>query len=186
VNLSEERHVEAWKRGMELRMFEPGIGLNLPAVRGLLIGEAPGPNTDGTIPLFPHQPGCAASRLMGYAGLKPSDWLGRLRRVNLCEESWSQGEANAGVIKAIEWLTADPNLLDGQPLRVLLLGRRVADAWQVGAQPFGFTKRTVNRTRIRIAWIPHPSGRCLAYNDRKNQLRARRAVLWAAGMRTTP
>jgi hypothetical protein len=186
VNLSEERHVDAWKRGMELRMFEPGIGLNLPAVRGLLIGEAPGPHTDGSIPLFPHARGCAASRLMAYAGLKPSDWLGRLRRVNLCEEIWSKSEANAGVIEAIEWLGTNSNLFDGQPLRVLLLGRRVADAWRVGEQPFGFTKRTVNRVRLRIAWIPHPSGRCLAYNDRKNQLRARRAVLWAIGQRAAP
>jgi hypothetical protein len=182
VNLSEERHINAWVRGMELRMFDPGVGLNLPVVRGLLIGEAPGPHTDGAVPLFPHAPGCAASRLMTYADLKPSDWLGRLRRANLCEENWSRSEANAGVVKALEWLHDRANLFEGSPLRVLLLGRRVADAWRVGKQSFGFTKRE----RLRIAWIPHPSGRCLAYNDRKNQLKARRAVLWAAGMRMTP
>jgi hypothetical protein len=185
-------HRLAWRYGMSRFGYAGG----LPVPRGLMIGEAPGPNTDARLPLFPEPRNSAAGRLLRYTGVEPADWLGKLVRMNLCDGSWSARRATAGRAKAVAYLLDELNYYNGEPLRVLLLGRRVASAWACHGQ-FGYeehqyglnpcpTRGDVESDKVlHIAWIPHPSGKNLIYNDRRNQLRARRAVLWAIGERTT-
>ena len=148
----------------------------------MLIGEAPGSNTNPKLPLFPEPSGSAAARLLRYADIEASEWMGKLVRVNMCDEHWSDRRATAGRVRATTWLLDEANWYDGKPLRVLLLGNKVARAWACYG-PFGQTEFLFEPRSIHIAWIPHPSGRNLIYNERRNQLRARRAVLWATGER---
>lgn len=175
-------HADAW------RFY--GLCGKPPAPRGLLVGEAPGPNTNALLPLFPQPSNSAGARLLRYSGVDPADWLGKLVRMNMCDGTWSIRRAVAGRARALAFLLDKRNHYDGLPLRVLLLGVRVARAWSCyGA--FGHVEmihyfNPSLSIPIQVAWIPHPSGRNLAYNSRRNQLRARRAVLWAIGERDAP
>lgn len=185
----ERGHADAWKHY--------GLFGKPPAPRGLLIGEAPGPNTDALLPLFPHPPNSTGGRLLKYAGVDPAEWLGKLVRMNLCDGAWSARRAVAGRARALAYLLDEENYHDGRPLRVLLLGRRVARAWscygafgheqhQYGLNPIPARRAVATDKTLHVAWIPHPSGKNLLYNSRRNQLRARRAVLWAIGERAVP
>ncbi len=177
-----QSYLAAWNFGM--RRF--GITDDLPRPRGLLIGEAPGPNTDPFLPLFPEPRNSAGGRLLKYAEVPTSDWIGKLMKMNLCDGSWSVRRAVAGRARAIAFLLNKRNYHDGRPLRVLLIGARVARAWSCYG-PFGYEEHgMVSCTSLLIAWIPYPSGKNRLYNSRRNQLRARRAVLWAMGDRNDP
>lgn len=176
-------HAAAWRLGKSHFDYAG----DLPSPRGLLIGEAPGPNTNPKLPLFPEPSNSAAGRLLRYADVDHVDYMGKFVRMNLCREVWSAREAYAGRVTAIAWLLDGQNWHGGRPLRVLLLGARVARAWAChgtfGSKTFVFPDTSV---KLDVAWIPHPSGRCHHYNERRNQLRARRAVLWAIGERDKP
>ncbi len=185
VGMSVDRsHAAAWKHY--------GLFGKPPRPRGLLIGEAPGPNTNALLPLFPHPSNSTGARLLRYAGVGAADWLGKLARMNLCDGTWSARRAVAGRARALAYLFDEANFHDGEPLRVLLLGERVARAWschgRFGYEVHRYDARATGRAdfELRVAWIPHPSGKNLLYNLRRNQLRAKRAVLWAIGERTTP
>jgi len=186
-----QSHLAAWNFGM--RRF--GITDDLPRPRGLLIGEAPGPHTDPLLPLFPEPSNSAGARLLRYAAVPAAWWLGRLVRMNLCDGTWSTRRAVAGRARALAYILDEENYYDGRPLRVLLLGARVARAWccfgafghvEVIHHHGGGSVRAARVTAFQTAWIPHPSGRNRLYNSRRNQLRARRAVLWALGERDVP
>jgi hypothetical protein len=179
-------HTAAWRLGRSHFNYEG----DPPKPVGLLIGEAPGPNTNARLPLFPEPTNSAAARLLKYADIEPAEWMGKLLRMNLCHNQWSDRRASAGAVQALSFVL-DPNNYagDGKLLRVLLLGRRVADAWHCGPEPFGYQIRHVTsggHPNLYVTWIPHPSGRNLLYNERRNQLRARDAVLWATGARAKP
>jgi hypothetical protein len=152
----------------------------------MLIGEAPGPNTNAKLPLYPLPNNSAAGRLLKYAGVEPVEYIGRLVRMNLCETEWSERRAVAGRVRATSYLLDGANFHDGKPLRVLLLGARVARTWACYGSFGHVTMLFPGDVELEVTWIPHPSGRCLLYNDRKNQLRAGRAVLWALGERPRP
>jgi len=176
------QHVVAWRlgRGHFNYTGEP------PRPRGLLIGEAPGPNTNAKLPLFPEPTNSAAARLLKYAGIEPVEWMGKLVRMNMCDGPWSDRRACAGRTRAVEYLLDEANYYDNKPLRVLLLGDRVRRAWACHG-PFGFViNQYSEKPNVNMAWIPHPSGRNQLYNNPKNQLRARDAVLWAIGERAKP
>lgn len=176
-----QSHLAAWNTGM----LKFGVADDPPRPRALLIGEAPGPNTNALLPLFPN-PGSAGARLFDYSGISMADWLGKLVRVNLCDGTWSARRAVAGRARALAFLFDKTNYHDGSPLRVLLLGAKVARAWGCYG-PFGHVSQLYYQgPTLRVAWIPHPSGKNLIYNARSNQLRARRAVLWAIGERDKP
>lgn len=172
-------HEAAWRFGR--RRFD--LAANAPRPLGMLIGEAPGPNTSARLPLFPAPTNSSACRLMRYAEFDHQAWMS-LVRVNLCDGPWSTRRALAGKARALAFLLARAKV--GEPLRVLLLGRRVARTWGCLGQ-FGSTTMVFPGVgELQVAWIPHPSGRCHAYNDRRNQLRARRAVQWVSGERDKP
>jgi hypothetical protein len=177
-----QSHLAAWNTGMRVL----GITDDVPRPRGLLVGEAPGPNTDPLLPLFPDPASSAGGRLLKFSGADPAAWLGKLVRMNMCEGSWSTRRAVIGRARALAFLLDERNWWRGRPLRVLLLGTRVSESWGCRGA-FGYTDLYGWRDRpLRVAWIPHPSGRNLIYNERRNQLRARRAVLWAMGDRVRP
>lgn len=175
-------HAAAWRLGRSHFDYSG----DLPKPSGLLIGEAPGPNTNARLPLFPEPTNSAAARLLRYAGIEPVEWMGKLVRMNMCDGPWSESRARAGRTRAVAYLLDEENFVNGKPLRVLLLGQRVSRVWACHG-PFGYEIHQYSeKTNVHVAWIPHPSGRNLLYNDKKNQLRARNAVLWAIGERAKP
>ncbi len=184
----ESSHVGAWRRGRVLFGFPRGTCP--PDVRGMLVGEAPGPNTDPRLPLFPAPGNSAGARLLRYAGIDPVDWFGKLLRVNLCDGPWSLRRATVGRARVLSYLFDEANFYNGAPLRVLLLGDRVRRAWscygQFGCIEMDYYFNPKLTIPLKVAWIPYPSGRNSIYKSRLNQLRARRAVLWAIGERDTP
>lgn len=176
-----KNHEVAYRYGGQRFGYRGGGPLPKPV--GMVIGEAPGPNTDARLPLFPLPVNSAAGRLLKYAEIEPVDWMGKLVRMNMCDGPWSERRACAGRTRAVAYLLDEANWVDGKPLRVLLLGKRVARSWACHG-PFGYViMQYSEKPNLHVAWIPHPSGRNLLYNDRKNQLRARDAVLWAIGER---
>jgi len=87
----------------------------------------------------------------------------RFDRTNLCRGRWSAVEA--------AWraeLIGRTDLRHGTP--VVLLGSRVARAFGVPYRPFR------RRRGTNVLVLPHPSGLCRTWNDRRNAARARRAV----------
>lgn len=147
---------------------------------GLIVGEAPGPATHARLPMFPTPAGSAAGRLLALSGLTAGQYLGAFFRRNLfysyteVEKGWSVTAARAKAADVRRWISETGNL------RVLLLGERVAAAFDVPVWT-----RTVEQipgdVTVEFAAIPHPSGLNRAYNDPKSRAGAQAAVLWAGG-----
>lgn len=158
------------------------VGVDVEAARahplvGALVGEAPGPNTDARLPLFPVPTTSAGGRLRSYSRLELDEYLGRLTRRNLFDaipRSWSAPEARRRADLLLEWLVGEG------ALRVVLLGARVGAAFGVRG-PWRSTKIA----ELELLAIPHPSGRCRIYNEGIARRRAGAAIRWAAGYRST-
>jgi len=173
-------HAVAYRYGAKIFGYDP---TEQPTPRGMLIGEAPGPQGDSRLPLFCDPPGCAGDRLRRYAGLSPQDYLGRLRRVNMCRElPWSSDRARVQRKLIVDWLKCRDNFLNDIPLRVVLLGNKVARMWDLESADF----RCGWIEGVDVVAIPHPSGLNRVYNDPENELRAGRVVQWAAGQQEEP
>lgn len=130
--------------------------------RPLLVGELNLHSTDPRYALWPEPAGCAGDRLCRLVmGLTPDDYLDRFARVNLCRGKWRTDVARA-IAREIS---------EGNPGRkVVLLGAKVAAAFGLLFDPF-----TV-KTQVRlgpVAILPHPSGRCRAWNEPGAHERAR-------------
>ena len=119
------------------------------------------------------------------------EYLGRLHRVNLLTrhpgDAWPTMAAADRAAEIHDWVVDDwrvrcwdrtgtANAVDVKVLRVLLLGKRVGEAFGMEAP---FTESDHHGVVYRL--IPHPSGKSLAYNDENARVGARAAVLWAAG-----
>lgn len=143
----------------------------------LIIGQAPGPNSDPGAPLS----GRCGVRLAGLCGLTPEQFLDRFRRINLIErfpgkngkgDHFPIDEARKGAVEV---------LMTGvfHTTRVVLLGENVARA-------FGFRPKSYpilqllpcGATRHGIAFCPHPSAVSHWWNDVANVEAAR--AFWTA------
>lgn len=115
-------------------------------MRPILLGMC---DPSGTEPLgIDDVPRSAAGhRLWKLSGLSRDQWLAAFDRRNLVPgKTWLRFEARR---LAIDFVRSMP-----RGRRVVCLGREVAEAVaRAGGRPPDFS------------FIPHPSGRCLAYND---------------------
>lgn len=151
-------------------------------MKPLIIGQAPGPNTDPLRPLPPLPRTCAGGRLAELAGLTPKQYLQTFDRANLlqffpgrsmCPDKFPKpaAEIAAGAMKP---------LLGGR--RLILLGQKVADA-------FGYPARHLDWHEwfedefwgFRVAVVPHTSGRSHWYRKPENMEQAR--AFWGRLMR---
>lgn len=126
----------------------------------LLIGQAPGPNTDPDRPLAPLPRSSAGGRLAELAGLSPKDYLKTFDRTNLLhtfQGRWKRDDKwparDAGIAAA-----AMKPLLGGR--HVILVGRNVAEAFGYPAQHLDFHQWFADdRWGFEVAVVPHTSGR---------------------------
>lgn len=115
--------------------------------------------------------GRSGDRLRGIMGL-PDDEYDRLERVNLCRVAWS----DAGAARAARRLLA--RLRPGRV--VVALGRRVSAAIGAGRP---FTVTAVGG--VTVVSLPHPSGLCRTWNDRRSVARARASLRRGLARATT-
>lgn len=136
-------------------------------MRPLLIGEAPGPNTLPEYPLFPAPLKSAGGRLPGIMGISRAVYLQTFDRMNLILKypgpKWPavQARENAKLIR--------PLLTDRH---VVMVGRNVSRAfgfeelpWHKWALMVVKGNRPSEPRHVRLAVVPHPSGRNRWYND---------------------
>lgn len=102
----------------------------------------------GKGPLLPHHPGSAGHRLWKMSGMDLETWLASFERTNLLPgKKWNDDEAVSAAVKFLE------GRRHGEP--VIALGRQVEKALKTAA-----VEELEN-----VIFVPHPSGRSLAYNS---------------------
>lgn len=145
--------------------------------RPLLIGQAPGPNTDPELPLFPLPMTSSGARLAKMTGLSFYRYMALFDRVNLLNyfPGKSKKEDKFPMSPAMIAASAMTPLLVGRT--VVLVGRNVADAFKLETDFHEWAilrcKRSEPITKCdgmaRVVIIPHPSGRNHWYNKEGNQ-----------------
>lgn len=138
-------------------------------MKPIIIGQAPGPNTDPMEPLHPLPSTGTGGRLLEVMGISPEDYLAMFRRTNLLhcfpgqwrkEDRWPKRDA---VIAA----QAIKPLLERKD--VILVGRRVAVAFGYRSEDLGFHQWYEEELwGYRVAIVPHTSGRSHWYRREEN------------------
>ena len=127
----------------------------------VLVGELNPLHSDPKYALWPHPPNCAGDRLRRILDVSLGEYIAT-PRYNLCTGRWSTFVASesAELIREKhprEWL--------------VLLGVKVAAAFERRGTPaFALDEEA------RLAFLPHPSGRCRVWNDPLAAVRARELV----------
>lgn len=143
-------------------------------MKPLIIGQAPGPNTDPAVPLG----GRCGDRLADLCGLELKDFFLLFERVNLIQkfpgkltkgDAFPLDEARKGAIDVLIMSHVHER-------KIVLLGDNVAKA-------FGFNPSTLPTLQMHrrpafpfagVATCPHPSGVNRWWNEPDNVKRARR------------
>lgn len=129
----------------------------------LLVGELNPYGADPRFALYHLPRGASGNRLRLILGLSDVTYH-RLLKVNLCNNRFSVFAAR----------TRAAEILARSNLKVLvLLGRKVCDAFGTMKRPFP-TFFTVGQVAGRtLIYLPHPSGRCRLWSDESNLTKAR-------------
>lgn len=143
-------------------------------VRGLIVGQNPGPNTHPDLPLFPWPDGSSAGRLLAMSGLTAGQYLGSLYRRNLVDDwQWSRAAAARRARSIVTALFDMP-----KSLRVVLCGAKVARAFDLQTEPW---IPTTLPSRQRCVMVPHPSGLNRVYNEESARLTTGAWLRWVVG-----
>lgn len=142
-------------------------------MKPLLIGQAPGPNTDPDMPLFPLPKTSAGGRLRIYSGLWMSQYMTWYDRVNLLYAfPGKDGNGEDKFPRPLARVAADAMVPLLQGRTVVMIGRNVSRAFHFDAPFFlwhGFRG-------MRAVVVPHTSGRARVYNDPENRESLRRVM----------
>lgn len=143
-------------------------------MRFLLVGQAPGPNTDPDCPLEPLPRSGTGGRLAELAGLTPAQYSRLFERTNLLftfpgrwkrDDKWPAREARiaASAMKPLLFRRS-----------VILVGRNVADAFGYASDQLDFHEwYEDDRWGFQVAAVPHASGRNHWYRKPGNEAAAR-------------
>lgn len=136
-------------------------------MKPLLIGQAPGPNTDPNLPLYPLPRSSAGGRLQEFMGLSRGQYLRTFDRTNVLHEFPGQHKRDDKfpLDKARIAARAMIPLLSGR--EVVLVGRNVATVFDHPRIPFCAWHE--DERGFLVACIPHTSGRNLWYNSEENR-----------------
>lgn len=139
--------------------------------RPILIGEDNPQHSDPRYALYPLPARCAGGRLARILGAPSSGaYLQMFERYNLCTGKWNAKEARrrAAGLLMLYW-----------PNPKILLGLKVAEAFDMPYEPFAqtwySTREGVCKGRGPDLVLPHPSGRCRAWNVPGTREKARKA-----------
>jgi uracil-DNA glycosylase len=138
--------------------------------RVVLVGEAPGKRDTGRTPLLGQNRGASGSRLRVMCGMSEREWRD-VRRINLftrLPDQWDNSLAHDTAHAMMHAML--------RRYRVICQGRRVARAFGVSTLPM-CTWQILHDAYIGpciVSMLPHPSGRCRAYNDAATRDRAAR------------
>lgn len=136
--------------------------------RALLVGELNPYSDDPRFDLYPIPRGTTGDLLRrNILGVEQRDYLRWYWRENLCRGHSGQRGRRWSLPQARGRAADLKRLHDGQP--IVLLGRRVADAW-------GATFGLPFRRHDNVIAIPHPSGRNRAWSDPEIVLAVQRAL----------
>lgn len=154
---------------------EISFGTAMPMLERLvvLVGEAPGNGYDPErhAPLYPYPTQSAGARLQRMTGLSLREYVDRTARINLLPQAfslrWSDTQARWAAISLMRG-----GLLDGR--NVVLVGSKVREAFFPGLEwtPCEWSAPKMSELRggySNYAFIPHPSGRNLWYNQADNK-----------------
>lgn len=131
-------------------------------LKPVLVGEQNPYGGDPRFALYPAPNGCSGHRLCCLIlGMHRKAYLCAFDRANLCDGEWSMCKARQ---RAIE-LLADRA---GQ-CKLILCGSKICSAFGVPYAPFTVADEVLLR-------LPHPSGRCRAWDEDRSFLKAREAV----------
>lgn len=144
-------------------------------MKPLLIGQAPGPNTDPRLPLYPLPKTATGGRLASFMGLTTHQYLRTFDRVNVLQDfpGKCKRDDKFPLREARIAAAAMTPLIAGR--EVILVGRNVACAFGWTEIPFHTTVVTSDDTAWTV--VPHPSGRNHWYNSEDNRTEAR--LFWA-------
>jgi len=124
--------------------------------RPILLGESNPYSAALGDALSPRFPNSTGQRLWRLTGMAEDDYLASFDRRNLCRTRWSSKRAQRAARDLKKHLERD-NV-------IVMLGHKVRRA--MGDPPRG----------VQFLFIPHPSGRCRAYNDPSVRRRVRRLL----------
>ena len=148
---------------------ESEMNSRLPRV--LLVGEANPYGGDPSYALFPRPKNCAGWNLCyRILGISDHDYLRLFERRNLCHRYWTVTGGDVGMRKIIS---------ESRLPVFVLFGRKVATAWARACghcvyKPFAIEN---GPRQPAVLFLPHPSGRCRAWNRPGAYQRARIALL---------
>lgn len=158
-------------------MSRPTLSLDLDPVRHgskcpvhkshclALVGEAPGPRSDPTLPLYPLPANSSGGRLCDVIGLGRSGYLRAFARADLLDRYPGPTFPLTRAREAAEGLA---QRLSPRPL--ILLGRGVAQAFAFPHSEYlTWEDFLLGQTLIRAAVIPHPSERNPWYRNQTNR-----------------
>lgn len=155
-----------------------GSTFKIHTQRPLIIGQAPGRDTDPDFPMYPLPKNRAGHRLQVLLGMSRAEYLMAFDRVNLLNHF-------PGANPDGDKFPMTPAKLAAQSMRPLLAGRIVLMVGRGVASAFGLEKqaflewvdiRCTRRCMVskaphtaRVVLIPHPSGRARWYNENDNR-----------------
>ena len=135
-------------------------------MKPLLVGEANPHSENPRRALAPLPRGAAGDRLRAILGMTDREYMRAFVRTNVCRGPWDERQAklNAGALL----------LGPFHPGPYILLGRKVCAAFGVPYLPF--KRQRYGSRPWEFLVLPHPSGRCRAWNDPRATTRTRRVV----------
>lgn len=143
-------------------------------MKPLLIGQAPGPNTDPDQPLAPLPRSSTGGRLAEFAGLTATQYLRLFERTNLLHAFPGRTKRDDKLPSREARIAANAMkpLMRGRS--IILVGRNVAEAFGYPAQHLDFHEWFRDeRWGFDVAVIPHASGRNAWYRKDEHKIMAR-------------
>lgn len=137
----------------------------------LLIGQAPGPNTDPALPLHPLPKTSTGGRLAELIGMSPVDYHRSFERINLLQDFPGQHKRDDKFPLGKAKIAARAIVPLLRERVVILVGRNVATAFGLLEEPFHVWMEDTQWCQA-MAIVPHPSGRNHWYNKPDNRLEA--------------
>lgn len=141
-------------------------------MKPLLVGEMNPYGADPRYALYHEPRGATGDRLCRLImGLSGKEYIRRFDRVNLCAGKWS-------IVAARTAARGLSDVVEQRPA-VVLLGRKVCDAFGLAYDPFSILRGREGGGiwRTTVVLLPHPSGLNRIWNEPGSIARARAALV---------